>query len=416
MIRFGPHRGVSIAVAMAFTIAATLPAQAGPSFSETVAAAWSRLPQRQLFEARRHSADANFRAGSALFPNAPALSGNYANDHVVGSNVGYVTAQVELSTPVWLPGEGTATQRAALAQEVASSADETAAHLALAEEVLDLATGAVLADDASHVAADRLATAQALANAAAERFRTGEASESDYLAAAAEAANARIELNDAAAKLQAARAALTATTGSSAVPDLGADASAPPGPTTVAFGNDPVLPLHPKLVAEDRHVAAAEESERLVRIQNRDDPEIGVQVIDDKQPGTRWDTRVALTFRLPFATEARNAPRRAAAEEQVTQAVVGRELARRAVLLQVTQAETRLAAARLNAQQAMVEAAALSHRQRQIRHAWLAGETPLIELVRANDVAAQAQFDARKAQTELASAGIGLRLARGTLP
>jgi hypothetical protein len=42
-----------------------------------------------------------------LFPNAPTATGTFANDRIAGSDYGHVTSQVELRTPIWLPGEGT---------------------------------------------------------------------------------------------------------------------------------------------------------------------------------------------------------------------------------------------------------------------------------------------------------------------
>ncbi|HQT77720.1 MAG TPA: TolC family protein, partial [Rhodopila sp.] len=81
------------------------------TFHEAVARAWDRLPQRQNIGAQRNAAAAQYIAGSALFPNAPSLTGSYINDNMLGSANDFITSQVELSTPIWLPGEGTATQQ-----------------------------------------------------------------------------------------------------------------------------------------------------------------------------------------------------------------------------------------------------------------------------------------------------------------
>ena len=109
------------------------------SFHDAVAEAWAHLPQRRDLAAQQATMAARYMAGGSLFPKAPLANGSYVNDHVAGSNYNYVTTQLELSTPVWLPGEGTATRNTAQADAVAVEAVVEAAHLALAVQLLDLA-------------------------------------------------------------------------------------------------------------------------------------------------------------------------------------------------------------------------------------------------------------------------------------
>ena len=157
-------------------------------FHSMVEAAWQALPQRQTYAAQHAQAAARFRAGGSLTPDAPFLTGTYVNDKIAGSNQNYITTQLEAATPVWLPGEGTATQRAAHAESAVADADAEAAHLALAADLLDLAARVLTAEGERDVAQRRLATAQALSADLQNRLRVGEASDSDALAAQAEAA------------------------------------------------------------------------------------------------------------------------------------------------------------------------------------------------------------------------------------
>ncbi len=384
-----------------------------PSFREAVAAAWARFPERDNYAAAQAEASARDASGRALFPNAPTASGTYVNDKVAGSNLDYITAQGELTTPVWLPGEGRATSRTAHADADAIDANADEAHLELAGRVLALTEHAAVATNALDVAQRRATTAQALAASLAHRFQVGESSQSDALAAQAEAASARMSVSGARSQLDAIRAALTALTGEPVVPRLsGAGGDAGPLDASEAA----VLAHHPRLLAADRAVAAAQAGASLTRIENRDSPEVGIQAIDEKQPGSRWDTRVGIIFRLPFATQARNAPKRAAAEQQVTRAIVARELARREVLTELRQAQSELSGA-TEAQAAANEAAdALMRRRGQIERAWHLGEMSLIEVVRANAMAFDAEFASEKAGTALQAARLRLRLAAGELP
>jgi len=394
---------------------------AAPSFHDTIAAAWARLPQRRAFAARQGVAAAQYGAGGAFFPNAPYATGSYINDKALGSNYNYITTQAELGTPVWLPGEGTATQRAAQADAATVAAEADAAHLGLALEVLDLVSQATLAANTRDVAAHRLTAAQALATDLANRFHVGESSESDALAADAEAAGASVTLSLAEAQLASIRAALAAVTGVAVPPRLTATSAALATRPLVlsAAGSSPgmaALAAHPRIAAAERAVAAAQARARLVWIENRDSPQIGFQGINEKQPGSRWDTRFGVVFRLPFATQARNAPLRAAAEQVVTQAEVALALAQREVLAGIRQAEALLTGAARASTAAERAAGELDRRRGQIERAWHLGEMPLIEVIRANALAFDADLARDKARTELDTGRLRLLIARGLLP
>ena len=388
------------------------PSSHDTSFHDAVAAAWARLPQRRALAARQGVAAAQFAAGGALFPNAPYATGTYINDKILGSNENYITTQGELGTPVWLPGEGTATQNAASADAATVAADADATHLALAVQVLGLAVQAAFAANERDVAQRRLATAEALAADLVHRFHVGESSESDALAADAEAAGDRVTLSAADAQLASAVAALAVVTGRDTVPRLAAPA--PRGVLGTGLAAAPAT--HPRIVAAERAVAAAQAKARLTRIENRDSPTVGVTGINEKQYGSPWDTRFGVVFRFPFATEARNAPLRAAAEAAVTQAEVQLVLAQREVLAAIRQAAAVLAGAERGSAAASRAADELDKRRGQVERAWRVGEMPLIEVVRANALAFDADLSRDKTRTELDAARQRLRLAEGLLP
>ena len=386
------------------------PAQAGGrTLHDAIAEAWSREPGRANFQARQATADANYRAGAALVPNAPTATGSYVNDRIAGSNYNYITSQVEVSTPVWLPGEGTATQHAAQADAAAASASAEAAHLDVAKQVISLVANARLAADARDVAARQLMIDQTLGRDLQRQVSVGETAQSDQLAADAETASATIRLNDAQAQLEAALIQLAAVTGSRELPSLSVAAlPANTGADAIA-GN-------PRLAAAEQAVTAARARARLVDIQDRDDPEIGLEGINEKQPGTRWDTRFGVTFTFHFATEARNAPRRAEAEQAVTQATVQAALIRRELIAALQLAEATKDNAARTVQAAERGAVALDRRRVQIEQAWRLGEMPFIEFLRANVQALDADLARRKARTSLQLAQVQLALAAGVIP
>lgn len=386
-------------------------AHAGSTLSlhEAIAAAWARAPQRQGLAAQQASAAARYAAGGALLPNAPYALGTHVNDRVLGSNYGYITTQAEVGTPIWLPGQGSATQATAQADGVAVEAVVEAAHLALASQVLDLAANVAIADNARAVAVRRLATAQSLAADLSRRFRVGESSQSDALAASADALSAASILGGAEAQVGATQVVLASVVGTPASLVLDAPGPPPPPPGPDPFAN------HPRIIAATRSLEAAQAAARLTRIDNRDSPEVGFQGINEKQPGSRWDTRFGVTFRLPFATEARNAPRRAAAEQVVTDATVQLTLAQREVRVGVQQAQAIMAGAERSSIAATRAAAELGRRRGQIDRAWRIGEMALIEVVRSNSLFYDAEYARDKARIDLAVARLRLRLAEGVV-
>ena len=384
--------------------------QTATTLHQAIDAAWRRLPQRDVLKAQQDVAAAHDLAGSAFLPNAPTANGTYVDDKIAGSNQNYITTQVGVSTPIWLPGEGTATQNAARAQGVAIDAQTAMTHLDLARQVLRLATDAEAALNSRLIARRRLTTGEALAADLAHRFAVGESAQSDALAADAEAADARIGLAQADLKLEASRLALAELTGSRAIPLL-ADTVALPMPALAV-----ALDAHPRVIAAARAVQAARAQARLVAIQDRDDPELGVEGINEKQPGTPWDTRFGVTLKFHFATEARNAPRRAAAEEVVTRALVQLELIRRQVAAQAELARATVLAADRASLAATQGVAVLEQRRGQIERAWRLGEMPLIELVRANALAFNAESARDKAHIDRVAAALDLEIAAGTMP
>ncbi len=386
---------------------AAAPRVAETTLHQAIEDAWARLPQRNTLAAQQNVAAARFRSGGAFVPEAPTATGSYVDDRQIGSHYNYVTTQVGVSTPVWLPGEGTATQNLASAQNVAIEAQAELAHLALAMQVLQRAVDAVDARDTRDIAARRLATNQALAHDLDRRFQVGESAQSDALAAAGEAATAQVSLAQADAQLASAQVSLAELTGSTAIPVL----TTPALPVRAATGSD-----HPQVTAALRQAEAARAQQRLTYLQDRDDPELGVQGINEKQPGTRWDTRVGVTMTFHFATEARNAPRRAAAEETVTRAEVQLELARRQVAAEIGRARVMLSASDRASVAAERAAADWAKRRGQIERAWRLGEMPLIEVVRANANAYEAEASNVRARTARAAATVRLAIAEGVIP
>ncbi len=121
-------------------------------------------------------------------------------------------------------------------------------------------------------------------------------------------------------------------------------------------------------------------------------------------------------FHIPFASAARNASRRAAAEQKLVEADTRLTLARRTMTAAAHEALLKLTAAERLCVTTAREAADLDRRRLEIKHAWDLGETPTIELVRANAVASAADLAREKARTSRDAARWAASLAAGAVP
>ena len=180
--------------------------------------------------------------------------------------------------------------------------------------------------------------------------------------------------------------------------------------------SEALLSQHPSVVAALLEVREADAEARLVRVADREDPDLGLQLTNDKQPGSPWDTRVGVVFHLPFASAAHNAPRRAAAEQKLVEARTHLTLTRRAVIASAHDALLRLASAERLCRTTNRAASDLDRRRTEIEHAWRIGEMPTIELIRANAVASDADLMRAQAKTKRDAARWAAVLAAGSLP
>ena len=415
-MRFGPTRACRLAIAAAVACLASPPAAARrpPSLHDAVLAAWTLAPERYALDGQRGEAAARARVAGGLFPGSPYATGEYFDDHLIGSNQGYTTYQGELATPLWLPGEGTATERSAQADLQHLTQQGEAMRLDLARQVLEQAATAGFATDNRDVAGRRLAAARLLLDGVVHAVGIGEAPGIDGQAARAAVASAEIALADAEAQVAGAEGALVVLTGSAALPDLSATPAALAADRTMPSAE--LLERDPRVASAHRELEAAEAAMRLVRLADRDDPEVGIEGIHEKQFGSPWDNRVGVMLKIPFGSSARNLPRIAAAQARLNTAEARLLQQRRLVAIGLQQALARLRAAGADRNAATMAARELDGRAMEVVHAWQVGEMPLIEAARAETAAFDADLAARRAGTMLDTAQWQVALAEGMLP
>lgn len=368
--------------------------------------AWERAPAGRAAEARRDEGAASQGVADSLLAGAPTLAIAERNDRR-NANRGQRERELELAVPLWLPGERDARQALARGDVEEIEAALAVARLNLAGELRRLVWDLAVAAAEAGLADERHAAMQHLEADVARREAAGELARTDLLLARQETLAARIAAAEAEARRLAGVERLRVLSGSDKAP---ADLDEAVATAAPASG-------HPRL----RLAAAAAERARaalgLAREARRDAPELSLGVQESREDfiaPTRNSLRIGI--RIPFATEARNAPRLAAANTALVQAESERQRIEAEVAAEQRRAEAELAAAALAAELAGERALAAAERQRLLARAFELGELPLGEMLRAQSAAVEARLQATRARAGHGLAKSRANQARGVLP
>lgn len=367
--------------------------------------AWARNAEIAALTARRAEILARKRAAGRFTPGPPVLSVGHINDYATDDD-GYREYDVELATPLWLPGEGTAIRRVADAELAQLAAELASARLAVAGEVRDAYWRYRLAAVAAEVARRRLDAARALQNDLDRQVRVGQVARADLLLSLAETADARAILSIAEASATQARLAFHALTGAEPPVDL----------------VEPEVPAqsdtnHPRLTALRRTVDVSEASNRLLKVQDRDSPEVALLgVVERELANDPYDKRIGIRVVIPFATEGRNEPRRKANEVERTRALGELRAANDRIRAEVGQVEADLASAKEREMLAEERYRAFAERLDLIERSIRVGEGALVELIRARANLFEAEVARLQSQIAVMQARSRLNQALGLDP
>lgn len=395
---------VLIGISMLATLALT-DAEA-QTLRDAVEGAWGLNPEIRTLEARRQEVLARRTAARAFFPAPPAITLSHVTDQLIEDKRQRAT-EIELSTPLWLPGEGTATEQVTEAELVRSDAQLALAKLTIAGIVREAAYRLALARSEAALAERRAENARALEADTARRVRAGEVAALELDLARTELFAAQANAREQQAQVAAARNSLLSLSG----------LSAPPVAIEEPLAVDRDVSVHPRLQAAERSMDVARSALRLVAIATRDSPEIGVVAGRNRDMfGNEYDTTVGVRFRFPFATEARNAPRRAAAQAEFAAAQAEYAAAEREIRLELTNAQQALAAA--EAQVPLVESRLTAAQASAVRfeRSYRAGEIGLLEVLRSRVALFEAELARVTGRLAVAQARARVNQALGIVP
>ncbi len=377
-----------------------------PGLADLVERAWLLGRQGTVDAARAAELDARGRATRSWFAGAPSVGVDVRRDLPPGIGLpgtsragerGKNELEPGISAPVWLPGQRAAQQRVLDRERGQLDAGRRQARWQLAGEVREAAWALALAATELRVQQGRLASARALEADVARRVGAGDLAPADRSLARAESLAAEAAVLEAQARRDAAQVALQRLTGSTAAGSLAEPRVAEPDPG-----------LHPALAAAREAVQAGQARLDLAAATRRDNPTLSaVARFDRDADGTPYRNTIRFGVSVPLDTDARNAPRLAAASATLAEAEVALQRRERELDAERARARLALAAAQAAAQAQAGRAEAAGQARDAIERAFRAGERGLADLLRVRSQAFEAEL-AREAAREQA----GLALAR----
>ena len=381
-------------------------AEASARLRAAIGAAWDRSPELAGSPGRQAAATARGRSADSFTPGPPSLGGGFVSDGIRNARGGR-EAELSLATPLWLPGEGTASRRVADADLSRLTAQQLAQRLAVAGEVRESLATVALAQVETAGAESRLRDARSLEADVGRRVRERDAAETELLTARLDRMEAEIALGERRASLDGARLAFRSLTGVDPDP---AALNEPDPPQAVAGS-------HPRVAEADGAAVAADANRRLAAIQTRENPEIGILARSSREIGsTQYDNRIGLQFRLPFSTDARNAPRQMAAQAELTEATATAANVRRQVELQTAKARVELDTARQAAVTARQRAAVYRQQRGLSEAAFRGGQVSLGDVIHVRALATEADVAQGRAEIAVRLSRSRVNQSLGILP
>ena len=393
----------------------TTAAAAGPrtaaDLAEAVEAAWQRAAESREAEALRRRAEAGRIVVGSTWAAPPAFELSRREKRWDGGAGQGSETEAGLALPLWMPDQREARLAVSDAEGRLAGAAARAGRLQIAGRVRE-AAWRIAAEQALHeTQAAQAGLFERLAQDVQRRVAAGDLARADALAAQAEWLDAQEALAGAIQRLTEARSQWRVLAGLDDVP-------VPPATSGAPQATPQALPsLHPDLQLAELTVEHAQRNLDAVRKDRRDPPELLLRLRRDA-PGAVGGSQnsVGIGVRIPFGTDARNAPLQAAALSAADSAQLALARTRERLGAAEQMARSGLRAAEAQHDASRTRAALLRERAGLVQRSFDAGETPLPELLRVLSAAAQAEAALARRQAALGLAQARLQQALGILP
>jgi cobalt-zinc-cadmium efflux system outer membrane protein len=312
-----------------------------------------------------------------------------------------------IAFPLWLPGEQGRQAAVVSAEHDQYDTALAAGKLKIAGDVREAYWQARLAENELALARRKVEEAAIIEADVARRVRAGDLARVDLNQAQAAERLARGGLAEAELRAFKATQGFGLLTGFNTLP--GGDETLP--------AQEAPLDENPLLVPLQRAVATAQAKLGQATQNLRNNPELELGVRRERStPGELYDNSIQLGFRLPFGTDARNAPRIAAANAELIEAHAAFGLERARLAAEIEAARRELEQTRAVVQFAETRFALAADTQRLLAKAFALGELDLISRLRAENERFESELNFTRAKLEAARAKARLNQALGVLP
>lgn len=337
--------------------------------------AMQRTPEVQFLSSQEKVIHANREAAARWFPDSPELSVSGVTDQWQ-ADVGRREWGAEISSPLWNRGQRNQSLRAIDINNAKWQADKNAARLNVAGELRDAIWSVAETKAVVGVAEQRVDNAERLERDVARRVAAGELARADLLLAQSDTLAARNLLDDARQQVIEAQQGLRVLTGQDDLPvEL---AENPPE----AMAMEAVLANHPLILAAQQSSAVAQATAGVVRkSEAQASTALGVTRERDSYD-EEHRTTMALTVTLPIGAASRNRAALAEAETALVRADAELKKVRREVTQRIATAQSVLAIAERQRQQAEQRSTLTQQNLELSRRAFNGGELDLLSLLR----------------------------------
>lgn len=287
------HKFTACFIMTLLTIGGSAQAQ---TMGDALEQAWIRHPLVASSALNRSASLARADLANGLTPGAASLSLSTLNDQI-GAKRGKQEWELEVETPLWLPGQRNAAQAEATAIHKELDAQQRALRLQLAGEVREAWWALAQARSQYTLAAARNKAAQNLMSDIERRTRVGELARLDFNLAQVEQLATQSDLDDAHSALQQAEQNYRLLTGT-APPD-----KLEPEPL---IAEAPTAQEHPQILAAAAATQAAQTKLALAQKSQRDAPTLALRLVRDRGDFAEpYADALGLKLTLPLSLGAR---------------------------------------------------------------------------------------------------------------
>lgn len=382
-----------------------------PTQAQTIAnateQAWSRHPLALSSPLARSAAEARADMASGLAPGPASLSLSALDDQF-GANRGKQEWELEVETPLWLPGQRSASLAEAQASQKEFDAQQAVLRLQLAGEVREAWWAVAEARSNAVLAETRNQAAQALLLDVERRVRAGELARVDFNLAQVEQLSSQSELDGTKSDLQQAKQGFRLLTGDAPPDEL---------PSEVLASAESTEQAHPLVHAAIAGKNLAQAKLTLAQKSQRDAPSLSFRMVRDRSDfSDTYADAFGVKLTIPFSLGARVRQDLESNRAQLVQAEAEYDQSLRRTILAKEAGERLFKASQIQLVLATRRAALTQDNLTLMEKSFALGESDLPSLLRARAAHFDAQAQLQRQQINANAAVSRINQSLGVLP